>query len=126
MNLHKSSVMYGHLIDFLKDYQQWIFYGAHEHNGCLFKRGAGLCGQFKQWLSDTGLKEEARASYEWLGLLYHSQGLSRCYPFHFNPNVEHHTARSGEVEYFSEAYANQAYTNPRRLAWVAAMINGEL
>lgn len=126
MNLHERGVMYSHLIDFLKDYQKWLFYGALEYNGCVFSRGAGLCGQFKQWLSDKGLKHEARESYEWIGLLFKSQGLSRCYPFHFNPNLEHPTVKSGEAEYFAEAYADLSYTNPRRLAWVEGMISGQI
>lgn len=113
------------LISFLKDYQQWLFYGAQEDETKCFTRGAGLCGQFRQWLHDSGLHDEARESYEWLGALYQKQGMSRCYPFHFD-ELKVRSMKNGEAEYFEEAYADKTHLNPRRLAWVTAMIKGEL
>lgn len=126
MNLHERSVMHGYLIAFLMDYQEWLSQGATEEVWHCFSRSSGLCGQFKKWLSDNGLKREARESYEWMSLLFESQGLSRCYPFHCNSNMEHPTAKSGEDEYFAEAYTNLAHRNQRRLAWVEGMINGQI
>ena len=113
------------LIQFLRDYKEWLAQGALEDDDLCFTRGAGVCGQFKQWLLDNGLRKEARESYDWLGVLYRHQGLSRCYPFHFDA-LKVGSQKNGEAAYFNEAYANKTHLNPRRLAWVEGMINGTI
>lgn len=115
------------LIRFLRDYKAWVDGGALEKEWSRpFSRDNGLCIQFKEWLLHHGYPEEHKYAYGWLGELFVSQGLSRCYPFNFNPKTRYPSVKNGEKEYYNEVYTDTTHLNPRRLAWVTAMIKGEL
>jgi hypothetical protein len=99
---------------FLQSWQDWVDMGAP--NGEPYARGDGLCACAVDYLvshPEHGIGVELRRI---LSSRWHSDidsPRNPAYPF------------GGEHLYDVEIYANTAYMNPQRLAWVAMQLSAD-